>query len=525
MSLIVALILVASISNNKLLFTTVPSAAPFQGWNQWKIDKLMPDTLDIDYLLSLPKYRNIHHDSFCREDNLTEIGNNALPDRPNIMAYKTFNKGDICVGIKNGCAVNQVKKTKFGRCIKYINARREDYHITAVNSDNIDSKTCIAFFIKDIDNFYYASLTKYGLDIYKFIQGKKRRVYKQPSGGKRLEVYVNGKNSVLLVDGKSVTKVIFRENYNFDTLCGLFFDSKHISEIEDFLVDYPDSFDDAKIDEAVENNEVDPPFFGTYCANKGVCTAEINPTNHSKRSYRFLLEKPNQHQVDDNRNHALHSTIMLDGICAKGGNNFYAKKGGNKPLDSFVLSLDVLFPAEGDERWELDELFQELFIQEHHVGYKIPFSPSLSIVIKKGRLYLSTIWLESIAKETSVKDNNLIYREEYVGRINNDEEELYLSNKGAGDMRYLPLLERGKWHNITLYVKLGYNENQQPRTVLYFDNLKVVDWHTPNAYNCQEYGEYMEFGIYKWNWNTQENRDRTPIKRRVLYFDNIKYYI
>lgn len=80
-------------------------------------------------------------------------------------------------------------------------------------------------------------------------------------------------------------------------------------------------------------------------------------------------------------------------------------------------------------------------------------------------------------------------------------------------------------NNITMYVKLGYNKNQEPRTVLYFDNKLVADWDTPNAYNCQEYGEFMELGVYKWNWDTEENRRKSSIKKRVIYFDNISFFI
>ncbi len=525
MSSMIALILVAFICGNKLLSDTVPPSAPFQGWNQWKIDKPMPDTLDMVYLLTLPKYRNIHHDSFCREDNFSDIGNNALPDRPNVMAYKTISRGDISVGVKNRCSTNHKKSTKYGRCIKYINAGREDYHITVVNSDNVNSKASVAFYIKDIDNFYCASLTNNDLEICKYLKGKKRRIFKSQGGGKRLEFYVNGKNCKLLVDGKSVSDVSFRDNYKFDSLCGLLFDNEHLSEIEDFLVDYPDSFVDAKIDEAVENDEVSKPVFGSYCAFKGRCTTSTRYVKSGLKSYRFELLQPTDEQVSQSRNNALHSTVMLNGITSKGGNDYAGKTGGNKPLDSFVFSVDVLFPGDGDEVWMLDDLFAELFIQEHHVAYKIPFSPSISICILKGRLFLQTISMEHIARGTTVADNDLKYRVGYFCRLNSDEEEIKLNERREGDKRDLPQLKKNEWHNITMYVKLGYNENQKPRTVIYLDNVKCIDWDTPNAYNCQEYGEYLEFGIYKWSWNSQENRDKTPIKKRVLYFDNVKYYI
>lgn len=524
-SIIIALILVAFVNDSKLLSDTIPPSAPFQGWNQWKIDAPMPDTLDVDYLLSLPKYRNIHHDGFCRDDNFNEIGNNALPERSEVMAYKTMSHGNISVGIKNGRATNFIASTQKGRCIKYINAGRDDYHITAVRSNEPASNVGIAFSINNIDNFYYTTLSENEIEIFHYHNGKKKKIFKKNIGGERLEAYVNGKDVQLLVDGKRLKVINNTNNGNIKPLCGLYFDNTVVSEVEDFIVDYPDSFEDAGIDEAVERGEVEKPDFGFYCAEKGGCTASMTYVKSGIRSYRFELTMPNDEQVRRNRNNALHSTVMLNGIKEKGGNDYAGKNGGNKPLDSFVFSVDVLFPSKGEELWELDELFQELFIQEHHVGYNIPFSPSISININRGRLYLNTIWMEHVAKGETVNDNNLFNKNIYIARINSEEDEKILDEKGFGNYTKLPYIEKGKWHNFTLYVKLGYNDNQKPRTVLYLDKLKVVDWRTPNAYNCQEYGEYMEFGVYKWNWNTKENRDKTPIKKRVLYFDNIKYYI
>ena len=525
MSLMVALILVASINVNMLLSYTIPPSAPFQGWNQWKIDNPMPDTLDMDYLLSLPKYRNIHHDSFCRDDNFNEIGNNALPERSEVMAYKTMSHGNISVGIKNGRATNFITSTQKGRCIKYINAGRDDYHITAVRSNESASNVGIAFSINNIDNFYFATLSDKEIETYHYHNGKKKKIFKKNIGGERLEAYVNGKDVQLLVDGKRLKVINNTNNGNIKPLCGLYFDNTVVSEVEDFIVDYPDSFEDAGIDEAVERGEVEKPDFGFYCAEKGTCTASLSHVKSGIRSYRFELAMPNDEQVRRNRNNALHSTIMLNGIKEKGGNNYAGKKGGNKPLDSFVFSVDVFFPAEGNEFWMLDELYQELFIQEHHVGYKIPFSPSISISINKGRLYLHTISMEHIARGEAPTDNELKYRVGYFARLTSDIEEQMLYQNHEGDKRDLPELKKGQWHNIAMYVKLGYNQNQSPRTVVYLNGVKALDWDTPNAYNCQEYGEYMEFGIYKWSWSTQENREKTPIKRRVLYFDNIKYYI
>jgi len=485
----------------------------------------MPERLDMGWLLSQPKYRNIHHDSFCRADNDNEIGNNALPGRPNVLAYKTLSVGDVRVGIKNNFATNFQKTSGDGRCIKFVEVGRNDFHITAVRADDNSTDVKVAFFIKDINHYYYVALSEKNYEVFRFINGKQKRVGRGKRGGKRLEIFVEDNKAKVVVDGKTQKSVKLKGWVCDEKLCGLLFDNSSVSCVDDFIVDYRDHFEDAGIDDEVEKGLVNNPVFGTYCAEIGAGTADDKITNISKRSFRFELKKPTQEQVVRNRDNALHSTIMLDGIKEKCGNNFCAKAGGNKPLDSFVLSLDVLFPDTGDEKWELDEFFQELIIQEHHVGYNVPFSPSISININKGRLFLSTIWMEHIAKGKTVYDNDLHYRGEYVGRINSNEEEVYLAGKGYDNLSYLQYLEKGVWHNITLYVKLGYNTNQQPRTVLYLDSIKVADWNTPNAYNCQDYGEYMEFGVYKWNWDKQEYRDKTPITKRVIYFDNIKYYI
>lgn len=475
----------------------------------------MPLTLDLGYLLSQPKYSNIHHDSFCREDNLFEIGNNAESNRPSVFAYQTMTKGTIRVGIKNNCATNFGRSIRNGRCIKYISTGRNDYHVTAIRSlSNADIK--VAFLIHDIDEFYYSRLSESKIEVFRFKNGIKKHVYGVSFGGKQLDLSVSEKFYSISVDGVLIKTLRIDEKQKNDLqLCGLFFENTSISMVDDFIVDYPDVFEDIGIDLAVEADQIENPLFGSYCAEKGSYTTSRYYTNKSKRSYRFELDKPSQKQVERNRNNALHSTIMLES----------KRKGGNKPLDSFVLSMDIFFPQDGEEAWKLDDYFAESIIQVHHAGYNIPFAPSICININRGRIYVNTIWLEAIAKGISPSDNELNDRVENVARITNDVEEAYLKELGFGNCSFLPFLEKGKWHNFTLYVKLGYNENQKPRTVLYINNTKVLDWNTPNAYNCQEYGEFMEFGVYKWSWSSEENRRKTPINKRVIYFDNIYFYI
>lgn len=50
-------------------------------------------------MFNLKKDRNIHHDTFCRSEDLSEIGNNALPNRKDVMAYTSIKLGHLSVGI------------------------------------------------------------------------------------------------------------------------------------------------------------------------------------------------------------------------------------------------------------------------------------------------------------------------------------------------------------------------------------------------------------------------------------------
>ena len=98
----------------------------------------MPEKLDMEWLLSQPKYRNIHHDSFCRADNDYEIGHNALPNRSNVLSYETMMAGNVQIGIRNNCASNFNQTRRGRRCIKYINTNRNSFHITAIRPDEDD---------------------------------------------------------------------------------------------------------------------------------------------------------------------------------------------------------------------------------------------------------------------------------------------------------------------------------------------------------------------------------------------------
>lgn len=524
--------------------------------SKYQISDIAPEYLSLPYLLGSIKYRTIHHDTFCREVNHKEIGNNALPSRSKILGYTTMSIGSISVGINksrkspqqlssyfkntkeidfkdklsqddirryNHYVSNFTKSTIFGRAIKYIDTKRSSYHATLLRADDETSDSKLAFFITDINNFYFTRISNSKIEIGQYLNGKKSILFLRGNGGKEVETFINGQSAIIMVDGEIMDTIT--TTISPSQICGLLFDNSSVSNVDEFIVNYEDEYQDVGIDIAVENNNIHNGVFGHHCAFENRCVTSSTNVKSGEKSYKFTLIKPSQDEVVLNRNNALHSTVMLNGIISKGGNDYQCQPGGNKPLDSYVFTVDVFFPEKGDERWELDELYNELFIQEHHVGWPIPFSPSISININRGRLLINTIWQESIPNGTAVNENPTTTRRQYFGRINTDSEEQYLYSKGLQDLSYLPEFKKGQWHNFTLYVKLGYTFGQKPRTILYVDNKKMIDWHTPNAYNCQEYGEYLEFGIYKWDWESQEKRDKTPIQKRVIYFDNIHYYI
>lgn len=544
-----------------LLFIIFPAFSEKQNlqisnFGKYNIPPEVPDTLSLPYLLNSIKYRTIHHDSFCRHSNKEEIGNNALASRPKVLGYKTMSIGAISVGIRrikknqqqlisyfdktresnsldnlcandirryNHYASNSSVSNVLGRAIKYIDTQRSSYHVSLLRADDTTSDSKLAFFIKDIDNFYFARITPSKIEIGNYLNGNKTILYTSRKEERELELSIDGQNAKIFAGGEivdSLTSFLPPSH-----LCGLLFDNSSVSNVDEFIVNYEDQYQDAGIDTAIENNAIHNDTLGYYCALENRCVTSRQHVKSGKKSFKFTLTKPSQSEVLQNRNNALHSTIMLNGIIKKGGNDYKGQSGGNKPLDSYIFSTDVFFPENGNENWKLDELYNELFIQEHHVGWAIPFSPSISININKGRLLINTIWQESIPIGTTVQENPTTSRGQYFGRINTDEEEISLASKGLGDLRHLPEFKKGEWHNFTLYVKLGYTFGQKPRTILYVDNKKIIDWNTPNAYNCQEYGEYLEFGIYKWDWDTQEKRDKSPINKRVIYFDNIHYFI
>lgn len=520
------------------------------------ISDVAPQKLSLSYFLNSKKFRTIHHDSFCRAANCNEIGNNALPNRSKILGYNTFSTGKISVGIKtieknhdelctyfkNTLEINSInnlskndprkyhhyasnfsKSNKFGRVIKYIETKRSSYHAIIIRADDMYSDSKIAFFIDDIDNFYYASITNNQTEIGRFFKGRKNKILSSPLGGKELEIYVNGCNADIRVNDILIHQL--KSTFNSTQICGLMFDNSTISNIDEFIVNYQDEYQDAGIDDAIENNNIQDNSLGYFCAIKDRCTTSDRIVKSGGKALKFTLIKPNEKELTLDRNNALHSTFMLNGIIAKGGNDYCGRLGGNKPLDSFVFSADVFFPEHGDEKWELDEFYQELILQEHHVGYRLPFSPSISVNLNKGRIYLNTIWQEHLPFGENVHENPTTVRRQFIGRINTNDEEKYLSSKGYNNLSYLTEYKKGIWHNITMYVKLGYTYGQNPRTILYMDNQKIIDWNTPNAYNCQDFGEYLEFGIYKWDWENEDKREKSSINKRVIYFDNIHYYI
>ena len=72
---------------------------------------------------------------------------------------------------------------------------------------------------------------------------------------------------------------------------------------------------------------------------------------------------------------------------------------------------------------------------------------------------------------------------------------------------------RGKWTDWVFHIKLSYQADGVLE--VWKNGELVVQRKGPNTYNA-EYGPYLKFGIYKWDWGNKN------VTRRVLYFDEIR---
>lgn len=75
----------------------------------------------------------------------------------------------------------------------------------------------------------------------------------------------------------------------------------------------------------------------------------------------------------------------------------------------------------------------------------------------------------------------------------------------------------GKWTHFSIYLKEGYLFEHSPVTRILINEELVYESFDPNVNNNPR-GGYIRYGIYKSSWLRRVDE---PIKKKVLYFDNV----
>lgn len=480
-----------------------------------------PDTLSLDYLKSLPKFRCIFHDGFDRLETIPRdkktgelrkffsIGNDRILGKnsfQNTRAYSymdlRLNNNDFAIGIKdNAYAYNKVDNNNKNRIFRLIDTSRKDYGFLIAKSSNMNADAKVAFRVKDKRNYYYAQITAFTVSLFQVINDRQRRIFKKRIlNSKCLYGLIKGEEIYLYADYRFIGKQPISWFRDF-TRCGLLFIGKEKSEIDDFAVNYLDSWIDNHVDEDFEKGRLDNINIGWYETEIGMLNVNQTLTNHSNFSLRYQLD---YYEYEEWEKHKIGNSRRTEIV---------PRTENAAPLDSWICSFDILFPGKdnGDEYYKKDFL-DELFWQQHAPGNINTLSPNVALYLKN-----DTITFQALSR--SILRHDRLHNKSHRDYQMNGEfamlADSLTGNKGIRE------IERGKWHRFTIYIKESYSENQLPRSIVYLDGKKVIDWFVPNMQNCGEQSTYLKIGIYKWPWAHKQKR--VDVKQRVLYYDNLMY--
>ena len=457
-----------------------------------------PDTLSMEYLKNLPTFRCIHHDGF---DRLTEIlvdqktkkkyskysladkrtlGKNSFQDAKE-HAYKEITNASFDVGVKDcSVAYNISTGNRREKKIKYIDAERSDYGFLFSRTANEKTEAMIAFRVEDINNFYYLRADSKHLDLCLVKNGNEKQLQRYShSGSMTFYGLIEGTKLYLYADYHYVGMVELTEFFGV-SLCGLYFSGERRCEVDDFIVNYIDDKTESPLDKYIEDWQL-PNDYALLGCEEGLIT-QNNKTNNSRASARFELEYYHDweaHKIGFKRRSEL---------CP------IAKESSS--LDSWICSFDVYFPGGIDkgEYYQYDEL-DELFWQMHAPSIINMLSPNVALYLRKDIIRFEALNRSILRHDRLEVGSNMDF--DYDGII----AKLVDSSNSNDESDFLEI-ERGKWHNFTIYVKEGYSETHLPRSIVYLNGKKVIDWNIPNTQNCGKGSTYLQMGIYKWPWAT-----------------------
>ena len=473
-----------------------------------------PDTLSIEYLKELPKFRCVHHDGFDRLDTIPidsrtrqknekysladekHIGKNSLQNE-DFFAYSELSTRNATfdVGVfGDSVAFNSLNGDKHQRKIEYIDVGRKNYGFMAKRGGMVGFDAKVAFRIKNINNFYYVRLTEKDLSLYKMERGKKKCLWnKKINDYHTLYALMDADTLHFYADYQYQGRKLV-DKYGGNDLCGLLFTGNEKSLVDDFEVNYLDDYKEVEVDKYIECGTIDRRI-GGIGAEPGMLTISkkhINGSNYSLRTELNYYSNWETHKIANSRRTEI-------SIGCKNSSS----------LDSWIYSFDVYFPGmnDGDEYYAKDSI-DELFWQIHTPININMLSPNVALYLQNDAIRFQTLTRKILRNDRE----SFRSRTETLAKLVDDD---------ASEPTLLRKLKRGEWHNFTIYVKEGYSDAQLPRSIVYLDGEKVIDWFTPNLQNCGKPAAYMKTGIYKWPW--ANSSIKSAVKQRVLYYDNIFY--
>ena len=479
-----------------------------------KISQPAPEQLSLDYLISYPQFRCIHHDGFDRysyipKDNAgkpqvkysladqVSLGRNAFQNTKE-QEYSQISNANFSIGVKlSSIAFNKTTGIKDDRTIKFIDSKRKNYGFgfKRTNTPNTDSK--IAFCIEDIDNFYYLKADDKHIELYEINNGVEKRMWRYRHNGDSVIYGLINDSRLYIYSDFRFVKSKRLSKYKESTRCGLYFSGDQQSEIDDFFVYYLDERFDSPLDKLIEQGQLPNQYVSLGCEEGGL-TKENKLTHHSKVSVRVLLdyyEDWEKHKIGFSRR----SEMCPPSTTATS-------------LDSWICSFDVYFPGRDDKSEYYHFDYNEELFWQMHTPTNIMLYPNTGLYIRKDVVRFEVLSRSILRNDIEDVKSNVDFGLDGKIAILVDQ---------FSDSEDLIQLKKGEWHNFTIFTREGYSNTHLPRTIVYIDGKKVIDWFIPNVQNCGILPTFLQLGLYKWSWAT--SRLSGSVKKRELFFDNIKY--
>lgn len=410
----------------------------------------------------------IHHDSFCR--NVTgkkwHIGSNGGEIFP--MNYLSpsddYSSIDDGFRITNGCLTND-KSVNVKEAFRLIERAINKESIIEIGlPDETGSRERVIINFQDVKNFESFQVTR-----------KKKKVIIE---------------SISRADGKETTKRIFSRKirqgvlrfYFFNYGTKIYLNKKEIASSQ--LAIDPNLSCGLMID---NNNTYRYDFFNVFIISpyRLYDDFSIGAKHGIVQDYSYSVDSVNAQLSPLVERFELRSNTVTDYTNDRVENSLNYQLQTN--LRKIKVEFDVLLPLDYEIDSTMDCIMQ---IHDRPDDELIEGrSPYFAIRVKNDTFYLTTMSIEKHSK-SGFKINKTIP---------------------------LRKCEMGKWTHFSIYLKEGYLFEHSPVTRILINEELVYESFDPNVNNNPR-GGYIRYGIYKSSWLRRVDE---PIKKKVLYFDNV----